>query len=212
MPVYPFRLPAARILTYDLSRSPFSGTGELEWHHEAERYRARLEGRIAGFSILRWTSEGRIDGAGLAPERYTDRRRGSSEQAARFDRVEGLVRYSAAAAQPLPTGAQDRLSWMVQIAAIAQARPRPLAAGDRISLWVTGARGDADVWHFRCTGVDSLPIAGRVVKTLHLIREPREVGDTRVDVWLDPERDHLPVRAWLAAGRGDDRLELALQA
>lgn len=213
VPVYAFRLPAPRVLRYDLTRGPFSGTGELEWRPEADRYRARLEGRIAGFSILQWTSEGRIDEAGLAPDRYTDRRRGGGEQAARFDRDEGVVRYSGAAAvQALPRGGQDRLSWMVQMAAIAEARPRPLATGERIALWVTGARSDADLWQFRCTGVDPLPLAAETVRAVHLIREPRERGDTRVDVWLDPQRDHLPVRAWLASGRDGDRLELALRA
>lgn len=216
VPLYPVRLPPPRVLAYDLSRGFFTGTGELDWRPSGDRYRARLEGRIAGLNILQWTSEGQLDRSGLAPDRFTDRRRGGRELAARFDRQDGLVRYLGAAPplqpQPLPPGAQDRLSWMVQIAAVAQARARPLEAGDRISLWVTGARGDAQVWDFQCRGLDTRPVAGRSVKTTHLVREPRDDRHARVDVWLDPERDHLPVKARLGTAQGDDPLELALRA
>ena len=36
--------------------------------------------------------------------------------------------------------------------------------------------------------------AGEVPQALHLQREPTRPYDTRVEVWLDPARQHLPVR------------------
>ncbi len=212
LPVYPTRLPAAQTLMYDLRRGAFSGTGELRWTHDGQHYQARLEGKIAGFQILTWSSEGLIDSAGIAPVRYTDRRRGSAEQAANFLRDQGLVRYSGPAVEfALPRGGQDRLSWMLQIAAIADAQPQAIGIDQKLSIWVSGARGDADVWVFRSLGPQSLTLGDRTISTVKLVREPREPYDTRVEVWLDPARDHLPVQARLGSGRGDDTLELTLK-
>ena len=41
--------------------------------------------------------------------------------------------------------------------------------------------------------------AGRLEAALLLQREPQRPYDTRVDVWLDPARHHLPARARLTA-------------
>ncbi len=212
VPVYPVRLPAPRVLAYDLSRGALSGTGELRWEPDGDRYRARMEGRIAGFTILQWTSVGRLDRTGLAPVRFTDRRTGGREQAANFVREDGVVRYSGPSVEhALPPAGQDRLSWMVQIAAVVQARTQPLATGDRLVLWVSGARGDADVWTFRVIGPSPVTVGGIAMPALALLREPRHPYDTRVEVWLDPAREHLPLRARLSSGRSEDALDLTLQ-
>lgn len=212
VPVYPTRIPPPALLTYDLRRGMFSGTGELSWRPEGERYSARLAGRIAGLTVLEWSSEGRFDRAGLAPDRYVDRRRTGSRQAANFQREAGKVSYSGPSIEhPLVPGAQDRLSWMLQLAAIARARPEAIAEAATVSMWVSGARGDGDVWTFRSTGVQALELAGNPVITVKLQRLPREPYDTRVEVWLDPARGYLPVRARLTSGREDDVLDLVLR-
>jgi hypothetical protein len=212
VPVYPTRIPPPALLTYDLRRGVFSGTGALSWRPEGDRYSARLEGRIAGLTVLEWSSEGRFDRAGLAPDRYVDRRRTGSRQAANFQREAGKVSYSGPSIEhPLVPGAQDRLSWMLQLAAIARARPAAIAEAATVSMWVSGARGDGDVWTFRSKGVQPLELAGGPVTTVKLQRLPREPYDTRVEVWLDPARGYLPVRARLTSGREDDVLDLVLR-
>lgn len=212
VPVYPTRIPPPAVLTYDLRRGMFSGTGALSWSPEGDRYSARLEGRIAGLTVLEWSSEGRFDRAGLAPDRYVDRRRTGSRQAANFQREAGKVSYSGPSIEhPLVPGAQDRLSWMLQLAAIARARPGAIAEAATISMWVSGARGDGDVWTFRSKGVQPLELAGGPVNAVKLQRLPREPYDTRVEVWLDPARGYLPVRARLTSGREDDVLDLVLR-
>jgi hypothetical protein len=212
VPVYPTRIPAAAVLTYDLRRGLFSGTGELSWRPEGDRYAARLEGRVAGLTLLEWSSQGRFDSAGLAPDRYVERRRTGSRQAANFQRDAGKVTYSGPAHEhPLVRGAQDRLSWMLQIAAIAQARPEAVARDATVSMWVSSARGDGDVWTFRSYGAQRLDLAGSAVQAVKLERLPREPYDTRVEVWLEPTRGYLPVRARLTSGRDDDVLDLVLR-
>jgi hypothetical protein len=47
--------------------------------------------------------------------------------------------------------------------------------------------------------------------TLKLLREARKAYDTRAEIWLDPMRAHLPVRAVLAQQDGGAALELQLE-
>jgi hypothetical protein len=196
-PVYRTRIPPSTVLRYAISRGPWSGNGELTWELlDGNRYHARLEGRVAGIKVLTQDSTGLIDNAGVAPVRFTDERRGKSVMAANFQRSAGKITYSGPSNEyNLVPGTQDRLTWMVQIGAIAAADPKGVAAGKRISMYVTGARGDADVWTFQAIGVENVPIGGVSVSAIKLVREPRKVNDTLVEVWLDPQLHHLPVRA-----------------
>ena len=52
--------------------------------------------------------------------------------------------------------------------------------------------------------------AGTVPQALRLTREPRKPYDTQVEVWLDPARQHLPVRARMTVLPGGETLELRL--
>jgi len=211
VPVYRTTAPPPITLQYVMRRGMISGTGELQWRRSAKGYEARLQGRVAGMNILSWTSQGGFDKAGLAPTRYTDSRRGKSEQAANFQRQAGKITYSGPSTEyPLLDGTQDRLSWMIQIAAIATAEPKLLAPGGRIAMFVSGARGDADVWSFRVQGTETVDTGDTQRRAVKLLREPRKPHDTRVEVWLDPAEHHLPVRAKLS--NEGDTLELVLQA
>ena len=196
-PVYRTKIPPSTVLRYAITRGPWSGNGELTWELlDGNRYHARLEGRVAGIKVLTQDSTGLIDHAGVAPVRFTDERRGKSVMAANFQRSAGKITYSGPSNEyNLVPGTQDRLTWMVQIGAIAAADPKGVAAGKRVSMYVSGARGDADVWTFQAIGVENVPIGGISVSAIKLVREPRKVNDTLVEVWLDPQLHHLPVRA-----------------
>jgi hypothetical protein len=211
LPVYPVMPPPPVRWAYSLTRGPLTGEGVLHWQPDGERYTARFEGRIAGIAVLDWTSRGGFDTAGLAPERYVVRRRGRDAQAANFQRAAGKITYSGPTVEhPLPRGAQDRLSWMLQLPAIVAATPERFAAeGASVVLFVAGARGDADVWTFVLAGRESVSLAdGEAGEALKFVREPRRAYDTRVEVWLDPARHHLPLRARLSNEGRDDTLEL----
>jgi hypothetical protein len=121
----------------------------------------------------------------------------------------GKITYSGPDVKhPLIPGTQDRLSWMVQIAAIGNADPQRVTPGKRISMFVTGARGDADVWSFQVIGTENVAIGGASVPAIKLLREPRKANDTRVEVWLDPQLHYLPVRARLTSSPDNETLEL----
>lgn len=212
-PTYRTRVPPSTLLLYELRRGALTGEGELRWQRGADAYEMAIEGSVFGFQVLSQASRGGFDAAGLAPLRFVDRRRGRDVLAANFQRDRGLITYSGSSAEyPLLAGAQDRLSWMVQLAAIVEADPARWRPGQHVEMLVTGSRGDADVWTFTVTGRDAVDIVGaRLDRTLALRREPRKPYDTRVEIWLDPGRHHLPARIRLSSDRGGDALEFVLR-
>lgn len=205
VPVYATRVPPSTTLRYVMSRGPIAGEGELRWQRDGNSYELKLEGKVPLLgTLLTQVSRGGFDSAGIAPERHTDKRRRRGEQAANFQRDAKLITFSGSSAQyPLVPGAQDRVSWMLQLAAIAQAWRGPLAAGEHIVLFVASARGDADTWSFRVLGNETVSLPAGTVRALKLLREPRRPYDTKVEVWLDPARHYLPVRARLTDANGD---------
>jgi hypothetical protein len=211
IPVYATRLPAAATWRYKLSRGIASGDAQLDWRPDdaQQRYSLRLEGFIAGVTVLDWVSTGALDSAGIGPERFVIRRRGRDSQAANFQRDAGKITWSGPTHEvPLLAGVQDRLSWMLQLPAVIEAAPQRFGAGASVVLMVIGARGGADVWTFNVVGAD------RVGDTpaLKLRREARKPRDVQVEVWLDPARGHLPLRALLTQPDGAAPFELQLEA
>jgi hypothetical protein len=209
LPVYATRLPAAGAWRYALQRGLASGEAVLTWQPtEQGRYTLRLEGRVAGLPLLDWVSQGAIDGAGIAPERFAIRRRGRDTQAANFQRDAGKITFSGPTHElPLLPGVQDRVSWMLQLGSALEATPALRAPGSRVTLMVVGARGGAGLWRFSVVGVEPLGDTA----ALKLVHESERVHDTRVEVWLDPARGHLPLRAVLTPPEGGAPLELNLQ-
>ncbi|MES2960292.1 MAG: hypothetical protein V4792_19040 [Pseudomonadota bacterium] len=115
----------------------------------------RLEGRVADGALLDWASQGQIDAAGVAPERFAVRQRGRDRQAANFQRDAGKTSFSGPTHElPLLSGAQDGLSWPLQLPAIVAAAPQRFGLGATVHLFVAGARGDADVWTFVVEGTE----------------------------------------------------------
>jgi hypothetical protein len=199
VPVYATRLPPSATLRYTLRRNGVPGHAELQWFNDGAQYRLSLRNEAPGALNLGSASVGAIDANGLAPERHTDSRRGRDVRAVNFQRDTARVTFSGPKGEvPLLAGTQDRLSWMLQLAGIAEANPALRAAGSEIGVFVVGTRGDAEVWLYTVVGPEAIELpAGPVPDALHLRREPRRLYDTTVDVWLDPARQHLPVRAQL---------------
>jgi hypothetical protein len=213
IPQYRTQLPPAVKLRYDMQRGQLHGNGELQWRPGAGGYELVLEGRVAGLAVLTQASRGGFDESGIAPLRFTDRRLRRPLAAANFQREAGKITFSGPQTEyALHPGAQDRLSWMIQLGAIVAAEPALGVAGAKVVLFVSGAHGDAGVWAFRCLGPDAAESRAGRVAAIRFRREPRGPYDTTVEVWLDPQRHHLPVRASLRAGPNDDWFELRLQA
>ena len=211
IPRYRTRLPPAATLRYEVSRGSLHGTGDLVWRPQADRYDLKLDFKLSGLTILSQSSSGSFDAAGIAPVRFTDQRFKRGTTAANFQREADKITYSGSASEfPLRAGAQDRLSWMLQLAAIVAADPRLAKPGAKVMMYVTGAQGDAGVWVFRCVGPEAVALGGAPVDAIKFVREPREPYDTAVQVWLDPKQHDLPVRATQKSGANDEGYELRL--
>lgn len=199
-PVYPTRIAPAFAYAYTVTRGAATGEAELRWQPQGEHYFASLQVREGGVELLALSSAGEFDAAGIAPRRFVDRRRGRGALAANFRRETATVTFSGPRIEhPLAPGMQDRLSWLLQLGAIAASDPSGVAAAG-VAMSVVGARGEADVWHFEPMGAPSLDLAGAEVRTLRFLRRPSRAYDTRAEVWLAPSHGYAPLRMQLSNG------------
>ena len=167
---------------------------------------------MQGKAVLGLISRGGIDADGVAPVRLVDRRRSRALRAANFQRDAQRITFSSAQLDyPLPPGAQDRLSGMIQLPGMVAADPALSTNRAKVTLFVVGTRGDAEVCHFEVRGREALSLpVGLVAHALHLRREPCRPYDTRIDVWLDPAREHRPVHALISMVPDGTPIELKL--
>jgi len=214
LPVYATRLPDPAALHYRLQRGQELGAGHLQWQRDGDHYQLRLDVDWPGRPAQGSASRGQIDAEGVAPLRHAELRRAREQRAVNFQREAARITFSGPqAVYPLPPGAQDRLSWMIQLPAIVEADAALARAGAVVTLFVAGTRGDAEAWRFEVLGHQALALpAGAVAQALQLRREPTRPYDTRVEVWLDPARQHLPVRVVFTTRPGGEPLQLELAA
>jgi len=197
LPTYPTAPSPSTRLHFSVERGSQQGAATLDWSVEDNRYTLRLQAEVDGRPVLGSVSRGAFDPAGLAPERFVETRGRRETRAANYERQAGEITFSGPGHRTeLTPGAQDRLSWWLQLAAVLQANP----ALQEVTLSVTGARADSRVWTFT-----ALPTAADDATGLrHFQRAAQHPYDTEVDVWLDPASHHLPARVRLLFRRGGE--------
>ncbi len=197
-----YAIPRAATLKFQVTSNkfPFSLNAELEWQQDGETYDARLAFGAFGLSRVQ-TSRGQITAEGLAPLRFSDKYR--SEVAAHFVREKGKVIFSANTPElPLLAGAQDRLSIVVQLAAMMAGDPTRFPPASTIALQIVGPRA-ADIWLFTVENDETLDLPGGQQPTRKLVRNPRQQYDQRVELWLAPALGYLPARIRITESNGD---------
>jgi hypothetical protein len=197
-----YNVPASVRLKYlvQANKFPFSVNAELAWQTDAQTYDARLT--ISAFGQARTqTSRGQITAQGLAPLRFSDKYR--SEVAAHFNRETGKVTFSANTPDVLLSpGAQDRLSILLQLGAMAAGSPAQFTEGTTLAVQTVGPR-DADTWLLTVQGEEPLVLPGGAQTGLKLLRKPRKEFDQRVEVWLGKDMAYLPIRLKITETNGD---------
>ena len=181
---------------------PMSGVfGELVWLQDGGSYNARLALRVLFRTIRTQTSVGRVGPGGIEPLRFSDARRG--EVATHFMRESGQIVFSGI---PMPTpllpGAQDRLSIILQLSALLAGDPARHGPGSRFSIQTAGPR-DAEVWQFSVDGDETLETPAGTYEARKLTRLPRKAHDQKIELWLAPALDWLPVRIRQTQANGD---------
>lgn len=223
-PVYATQPPPSLTLRYALVQTgaaSAAGAADLEWRREANAFVLRLAARLADRPLREWQSTGSFDAAGLAPSRLVEREKGRDKRAVTFDRGGGVARLSSAPGRPVVVaGAQDRWSWIAQLAAIVEAAAR---RGERPSRWdlqVAGLRGELERWTFRVQPPGDPPPellqqgnqlsapAVRAPALLHLLRATEQPYDLRIEAWLSPSLHHLPAGLRISTPPGPWSLSL----
>ena len=201
----PVRVPASATLNYQVTGRirgfSYDASAQLQWRRQGERYDAVWSIGLPLLGTQTQHSEGRITEAGLAPERYVEKWR--KERAATFDAEGQRIHYTNDRPDAvLESGAQDRLSITLQLAALLAAAPERYPPGTRITLQTSGVR-DAEPWTWDVLADQSLPVAGRDISCARLVRQPRMENDTGVELWLARTLNYLPVRLILTQSNGD---------
>lgn len=212
-PLYATRFAPPGVLHFELKRGAEQGLATLSWRPSSTAYEVRLDRTLAGRSLPSWISRGGFDAAGLAPERQLDEQRGRPKAATNFRREAGLISFSSSTLElPLPPGAQDRVSWILQLGAVIAAEPQAFTPGQTVRLPIASGQGRIEVWDFVAQAFEPLDLpVGRLASALLLRRQPEALYEPSVEIWLDPQRRYLPVRLRWSRTTGEPALEMNLQ-
>jgi hypothetical protein len=188
---YRVRLPAPVQLTYDLVRQPAGGIpapavpARLTWRTNGDRYVLDLDGVLG-----RLHSEGASGDAGIAP-RLAREDGDAGPLLTEFDADGHRVLFRATGAEsPDNVGIQDRASVLMQLVGIGLAEPDQVR--DTLDVVVAGAR-DLRIARFKVLGREDVATGIGTLAAWHLA-ELAAPGMARLDIWLAPERNWLPVR------------------
>jgi hypothetical protein len=199
---YKVDMPPSADITLDVARTDangahWSGDALLSWTLTPASYKIRVEAGItvvfAHVNLLTLTSEGMVGEEGFMPSLMTEKRRGRSLTATHFNRGNGRLSFSASEANyPLVWGAQDKASVPLQLAAIARGDPKQLSGNIDI---LVGEDRDASVFSFVLVGQEQIDTRLGRIATWHLTRPPKPGSyNSRLDLWLAPERGWYPVQ------------------
>lgn len=205
--VLPGGLPARATYVYLTTGSEYqvlTGETSIAWTLADDgRYEAHLATVALGITALELKSTGAVRRFGLAPERFTQKRIRRSEEAANFDWNKRRVTFSARSFErELREGIQDRLSFQFQLMALAQRLPDRFRAGAAVEFPVAGPDG-VDTYAFVVGGDE--PIVTELGEFVaRKIERPRGAGgaDSRIEVWLAPALQWLPVKLRFTDRRG----------
>ncbi|MGJ7582240.1 DUF3108 domain-containing protein [Variovorax sp. RHLX14] len=181
---------------------PLQGVmGELAWSQDGNAYDARLTLRFLFKTLRTQHSSGAIGPTGIEPTRFSDTRK--TEVASHFVRDQGQVVFSSNAPPvALMSGAQDRLSVMLQLGALLAGDPARYQANGAIAVQTVGPR-DADIWIFKIGDEEKLDLPTGELTARKLTRNPRVPFDDTVELWLAPAYGYLPVRIKITQPGGD---------
>ena len=202
-------LPPSADLAYTIKarQSGFSLSGEatINWRAGEGKYSIVGETRAAMLGkVMENRSEGTIDGYGIAPAQFVEKRFRKDPTTTTFDRAgktisftEGKLTYA------IKGGEQDRASAPWQLVAAARGAPDKFTPG---SEWVffTAGRRDAEPWTFKVVNREKVRTGLGEVDAVHLVKAPPpDSKDQQLDIWLAPEHEWYPVRIRFADNDGD---------
>ncbi|HJU99534.1 MAG TPA: DUF3108 domain-containing protein [Burkholderiaceae bacterium] len=204
-----FNLPPSAQLHYTIQarqRSlPISGDAVVTWQAGEGKYSISTESHAVIFGkILENRSEGAVDGYGLAPVMFYQKRFRKDPSTTTFKRDSKTIVFTDGDdSYPLKGGEQDRTSAPWQLLAQARANPERFKPGTEWAYFVAGSR-DAEPWVFKVVNQETVHTGQGDVNALHLVKAPPpDAQGQQVDLWLAPSLEWYPVRIRFADADGD---------
>ncbi len=191
-----FSVPPSGDLRYD---SFFNGMqnspGTIHWRTDGQTYDLSVSMPVPFVGPFRYRSQGRIDGFGIAPDRYVEQRGKRPEDIAIFNRdTKEIVFTRTPNSLALPDGAQDRFSMLMQLAGLLRAEPDTYRPGVTRQFFVVD-NNSGETWPITVIGDENVQTRAGFIATRHFMRLPRRAGDARrIDMWLAPSLGWLPAR------------------
>ena len=206
---YNIDLPPSADLKYNVQKisrdgAPMYGSGTIRWHTDGSRYTVDGDFGVLFITALRFQSKGAIEGTGIVPELYSEKRFRKAETNTHFHRERNTISFSSSElTYPRTGGEQDRASIIWQLAGIGRGDSEKFVPGTSIKLFVAGTR-NAETWQIMIIGQEEITIDGNTMHAWHVARAPRSGSyDQKLDIWLAPEQSWYPVRLRYTEPNGD---------
>ncbi|UOD32833.1 DUF3108 domain-containing protein [Massilia violaceinigra] len=201
-PALKVSLPPSAELNFDVARTDrdggtWSGVSTISWKQAGGAYKLSMEASVsvlvARVNLVLLNSEGAVGPGGIVPRITTEKRRGKSQTATHFGGADGKITFSASErSYPMVPGAQDKATFLMQLAAIGRADSAQFASG--VELFV-GEEKDANPFGFVLVGQENINTPMGPLATWHLARPPRPGAyNSRLDIWLAPAHNWYPVQ------------------
>ena len=181
----------------------YTGNAALLWSRDANHYDAQLEISAWGMRVRTWTSTGTLTAQGLLPDRFSETPRGP-ELVTRFEYDKTRITFSSGDADlPLLAGTQDKLSALLQLAAIVGGNPQRYSGGGTSITFQAADTHRAERWQFRVSAQETLNLPDGALPAIHLTKESTPEFDQKIEVWLAAAVDYLPVRIRITEASGN---------
>jgi hypothetical protein len=191
-----FSVPPSGELQYDTFYNGVRNQpGTIHWTSSAQSYEMVVSVPLPFVGTFVYSSHGRIDAFGLAPEQYVEKRGHRVEDVSIFNRADRKIAFTRTPTTlPLPDGAQDRFSMIMQLASLVRGDPDAYKPGVTRQFFVVDS-DSGENWPVETIGDETIRTAQGYLQTRHFKRLPRRQGDQRrIDVWLAPSLGWLPAR------------------
>ncbi|PXW29416.1 DUF3108 domain-containing protein [Paraburkholderia caballeronis] len=191
-----FSVPPSGDLQYDTFYNGMRNQpGTIHWSSDGQHYEMVVSVPLPFVGTFSWTSRGRVDAFGLAPDQYVEKRGRRPEDVTVFNRDGRQIVFTRTPnSLALPDGAQDRFSMVMQLASLVRGDPDAYKPGVTREFFVAD-NDSGETWPITTIGDESVSTDQGFVDARHFMRLPRHEGDRRrIDVWLAPSLGWLPVR------------------
>lgn len=219
-PVEPVKAPAEAGKHYQTSPPPsaelkykvealqkgqnYHGSGKITWQTDGGSYTINGEAGALFITVLDFKSEGEVNGFGVSPVTYTQKRFRKPATKTIFHRELNQIVFSSSDNKyPFGGGEQDRASVVWQLASIGRGDSSQFAPGAVIDLFVAGPL-DAETWRMQIVGQEPINVDGDQRDAWHVIRIPEPGShEQRLDIWLSPQQEWYPVKLRFTETDGD---------